>query len=176
MSGPERHDLRTADRQFTGETIARGEPVPAGRFRVIVHIALFNARGDMLIQRRCQSREAWPGYWDLSAGGSAVAGETSARAARRELMEELGLKGVEEEAVPDLSLHFSGGFDDIYIARSEADPAALRLQPTEVAEARWADRDEVRSMLREGAFIPYRPELIDLLFALARSPGNGGRS
>ena len=46
----------------------------------------------MLIQKRAHEKKAWPDLWEVSAGGSALAGEDSWQAAEREVFEELGLK------------------------------------------------------------------------------------
>jgi 8-oxo-dGTP pyrophosphatase MutT (NUDIX family) len=50
---------------------------------------LFNDAGEMLLLRRAPYLTRWPGRWGL-AGGGVEAGETPARALRRELREELG--------------------------------------------------------------------------------------
>ena len=39
-----------------------------------------------------------------------------------------------------------------------------QLQESEVKAVRWASREEIARMTREGTFIPYHPGLIDLLF------------
>ena len=38
-------------------------------------------------------------------------------------------------------------------------------------EAKWAGRQEIMEMLNDGRFIPYRPELIRLIFAMRHSSG-----
>ncbi|MBE5809199.1 MAG: NUDIX domain-containing protein [Clostridiales bacterium] len=170
----ELHDLYTADRAPTGETIARGERVPEGRFRIIVHVVILNDENDMLIQRRQPFKEGWPGRWDLSVGGSAVHGETARMAAERETGEELGLALKLPEEPPAITLRFSGGFDDIFVARRNVDLNSLALQPEEVAEACWASKEQVHRMIDDGAFIPYKHALIDLLFSYT-GKGDGGR-
>lgn len=84
----ERWDLYTKDRAKTGRTMVRGEEQPAGTYRIVVNICIFNSRGEMLIQQRQPFKSGWSNLWDITAGGHAVAGETSAIAAERELREE----------------------------------------------------------------------------------------
>ena len=84
-------DLYTQDRQPTGLTMVRGSEHPQGYYRLVVHVCIFNSKGQMLIQQRQPFKEGWPNMWDVSVGGSVVAGESSREAAEREVAEELGL-------------------------------------------------------------------------------------
>ena len=160
----ERFDLYDARRRFTGRTIARGEDVPDGLRRLVVHVCIFNSRGEMLIQQRQSFKTGWPNMWDISMGGGVQAGETTQQAARRELMEELGLDFDFEEQVPAVTTTFRKGFDDIFIICAEPDLNTLRLQPEEVQAVRWAGLDEVLSMIENGTFIPYCHPLMEYLF------------
>lgn len=33
-----------------------------------------------------------------------------------------------------------------------------------VSEVRWVDRDDIRTLMKSGAFVPYFPGVIELLF------------
>ena len=77
-------DLYTEDRQPTGLTMVRGSEHPEGYYRLVVHVCIFNSRGQMLIQQRQPFKDGWPNMWDVSVGGSVVAGESSREAAERE--------------------------------------------------------------------------------------------
>jgi len=83
-------DIYDADRNKTGRTMERG-PVPEGDYHLVVHVCIFNSKGEMLIQQRQSYKEGWPNLWDISVGGSAVKGDSSQSAAEREVKEELGL-------------------------------------------------------------------------------------
>lgn len=52
---------------------------------------VFNARGEVLLQRRSGSKRLWPGYWSNSCCSHPRRGETMDEAIRRRLGEELGL-------------------------------------------------------------------------------------
>ena len=159
-------DLYTLDRVKTGRTMVRGEPVPKGFFRLVVHVCLFDGKGRMLIQQRQPFKESWPGLWDVSVGGSAVSGDTSRSAAERETMEELGLEVDLTTVRPSLTIHWENGFDDFYLLTRPVEPSSLRLQPEEVRTVKWVDMDEILRMIDEGTFIPYEKSLIGLLFFL----------
>jgi len=164
-------DLYDEERRLTGETMRRGDPIPEGRYHLVVHCAIFNAAGQMLIQHRQPFKQGWSDLWDISMGGSAVRGDDSRRACEREVREELGLKLDLTGMRPVCTLYFPGIINDVYVVHRELDPAALVCQPEEVSEARWASEEEVLAMIAEGAFIPYTPAFVSLLFHFSRVPG-----
>ena len=160
-------DLYTQDRQRTGLFHTRGVKMPEGYYRLVVHVCLFNSRGELLIQERKRTKSVWPGYFDISAGGSAIAGDTSAAAAERELYEELGLRRSFREGGALLSICFDNGFDDYYLLREDVAISDLRLQEEEVESARYATKEEVLALIDEGRFVPYQKPLIEMLFTAA---------
>lgn len=167
-------DLYDRDLNKTGETLVRGEKMPDGRYHMVVHVLIFNSKGQMLIQQRQSFKDGWPGMWDLSVGGSAVAGDSSHTAAEREAKEELGLDLTLDR--PKVTIHFSVGFDDIYTVTRDLDPATLTLQESEVQAARWADEEEIHQMIDDGRFIPFHHSLISLLFTLRDRRGTTAMS
>ena len=63
-----------------------------GLWHRAVHIFVFNARGEIFLQKRSPWKDKHPGKWDSSAAGHLDSGEDYATAAARELVEELGIK------------------------------------------------------------------------------------
>lgn len=157
-------DVYDADRRLTGRTMVRGEAFRPGEYHLVVHICIFNAAGQLLIQQRQPFKEGFPGMWDVTVGGSAVAGDTSSRAAEREVEEEIGLKINLQGILPRFSVNFPEGFDDFYILEQEVDIASLTLQESEVAQVRWVSREEVLEMAQNGTFVPYRETILNLIF------------
>lgn len=167
----ERFDLYDAQRRPTGQTIVRGTPIPDGLYHTVVHICIFNTKGEMLIQQRQPFKEGWSNLWDISVGGSVVAGESSQTGAERELAEELGVTADLQDTAPALTVTFDVGFDDIYILTRDLDIGDLRLQYEEVQAAKWATKEEILAMIDSGQFIPYHKSLIELLFFLRGHKG-----
>src|SRR5438067_2202632 len=58
-----------------------------------VHVCVIDPLERLWLQLRSRSKDAWGGHWDLSATGHVDPGETYEQAARRELIEELGIQG-----------------------------------------------------------------------------------
>lgn len=162
---PELWDVYDVNRQRTGKIIDRPSAWGQEAYHLIIHVAIFDSQSRMLIQRRSPKKKAWADLWDVSAGGSALAGEDSWQAAERETREELGIQLHLRDVRPHFSINYTRGFDDFYTAElPDPDLSSLVLQETEVAEVKWASREEVRQMLRDGSFVPYFPGLIDLLW------------
>jgi len=164
-------DLYTRDRIPTGDIHQRGKPLPEGRYHLVVHVVIFNTRGEMLIQQRQPFKEGWPNMWDVTVGGSAIAGDSSRTAAQRETLEELGLRIDLSREQPKLTIPFDVGFDDVYTLVMDVNLSSLTLQESEVQAVKWADEQEVLQMLADGRFIPYHKAFIELLFALRDSRG-----
>ncbi len=157
-------DLYTQDREKAGQTMVRGEPVPSGFYRLVVHVCIFDPNGRMLIQKRQPFKQGWSNLWDVSVGGSAIAGDSSRSAAERETREELGLSLDLTDVRPSLTVHWEHGFDDYYLLTKEVDLHSLKLQPEEVQAVRWASKAEILRMIDSGEFIPYEKSLFELLF------------
>ncbi len=160
----ERWDVYDWDRKATGRTMARGSLPEEGAFHLVVHVCAFDTAGRMLIQRRHTAKPIWPGLWDLTAGGAALAGESGAQAAEREALEELGLRVSLKGLRPVLTVAFETGFDDFFLASANAEIGSLRLQAEEVLGARWASREEILRLAAAGDFVPYHRSFIGLLF------------
>ena len=159
-------DVYDVKRQRTGKTVVRQAAWGFEKYHLIVHVCVFHPDGRMLIQKRAHAKNAWPDLWDVSAGGSALAGEESFQAAEREVMEELGLALDLRNVRPHLSINYERGFDDFYTVIRDVELNRLTLQTSEVAEVRWASLQEVRAMEKERRFVPYFPGLIDLIWQI----------
>ena len=162
----EKWNLYTIDRVITNRVIIRGDDIPKNLYHLVVHVCIFNAKNQMLIQQRQSFKEGWPNMWDVTVGGSAIIGENSRQAAMREVAEELGLKIDLENTSPVITKYFSEGFDDIYILEKEINISDLKLQYEEVRAAKWAGIEEILDMIGSKKFIPYDESFIQFLFHL----------
>ncbi len=70
------------------------------------YVLVFNSRGELFVQKRTTTKDVYPGYYDIAAGGVVLAGESYRESAERELAEELGVTGV------GLTHHFDFYFED----------------------------------------------------------------
>ncbi|GHS97252.1 NUDIX hydrolase [Bacteroidia bacterium] len=163
-------DIYDNHRKPTGETIMRGEPLGKDQFHLVVHVCVFNTRGEMLIQLRQTNKKYWKGKWDFSSGGAAISGEDSQTAAAREFYEELGLKIDLSNARPAITINFeeaiAAGFDDYYIIVKDIDIADIKPNPKEIQSLMWVSKEKIIQMIHEGEFIGFHDSFIDILFLL----------
>ena len=168
-------DLYTKDRIKTEETMVRGEKITKGFYRLVVHVCIFNSRGEMLIQQRQPFKSSWSNMWDITVGGSAISGDTSQSAAEREVYEEIGYKLSLDRIRPALTINFEDGFDDMYLIKKDIEISDLYLQYEEVKAVKWASKEEILKLIDEEIFIPYHKSLIDLLFFMKDTKGTHTR-
>lgn len=119
------------------------------------YILVFNSGGEIFVQERTTTKDIYPGYLDVAAGGVVQAGESYQTAALRELEEELGVRAE----------HLERQFDIFYQAPNNRvwgrvfsciHEGPFRLQPEEVASGRFMDPrlvltpDETRRFTPDG--------------------------
>ena len=150
----------------TGRVTDSPRALKPEEYRLVIHLCLFDAEGRMLIQRRQASCARWPGLWDVSVRGCAVAGETGRMAAVREAREELGLTLDLSGVRPALTVSFPHGFDELFLVKAPPGVTEMTLQAEEVAEVRWASEEEILLLRGNNLFTPFRPDYLRLLFRL----------
>ena len=124
-------------------------------------IVVRNRVGEIFVHRRTDTKDVYPGLYDLAAGGVVSAGEDPAESAGREVFEELGVHGVPLE-----SLRVSGYEDEHtrYVAflYTCVYDGPIRLQPQEVAWGDWLAPHDVLARLQDPAW-PFVPDTVALL-------------
>ena len=60
----------------------------------VTYIFVFDSAGRLFVQRRTPTKDLYPGYYDLAAGGVVCVGESYEDSAVREAREELGITDV----------------------------------------------------------------------------------
>ena len=82
--------MREIARNDVLSAIMKRNTTPA-RWALAVYAVVRDARGRILLLRRCRTRNHFPGFWELP-GGKPVSGETFDVTAVREVVEESGLE------------------------------------------------------------------------------------
>lgn len=156
-------DLYNSKKQLTGRTMKRGEEIPAGFYHLAVHIWPVNRKGEFLVQKRAATVQWKPNIWAVT-GGSAVAGEDSLTAARRELKEELGYDAQDGEMREIACLRRSNSFCCVYTIMIDQPTTFFSLQKEEVSEVRWCSAAKVSRMVGEGMLYNYGDSYFRMLF------------
>ena len=148
----------------TGKTALRGQGIlKSGEYHLVVHIWVISKSGLFLIQRRADDKKLMPGEW-AATGGAAVAGEDSLTAARRELLEELGIAADRDKMLLLTRIKRRNSLLDVWLTESNAPAEKLTLQQTEVAEAKWITGKELKEMIKNGTFHNYGKEYFESVF------------
>ena len=102
-----------------------------------VHILVFNARGEVFLQRRSPDKDINPGLWDTSAAGHVDHGEDYDASARRELEEELGIVAADAlEPLFKLPASANTGWEFVWVYRLIHD-GPLCLNAEEISGGDW---------------------------------------
>src|ERR1700722_12214933 len=76
--------------EVTGQA-PRREVHARGLWHRAIHVLVFNARGEVFLQKRSMKKDTAKGKWDSSSSGHVDTGEDYDTCAVRELREEIGL-------------------------------------------------------------------------------------
>ena len=118
-----------------------------------VGIAVISSDGRLLIHRRSEAKDIWPGWWDIAAGGVVAAGETYDEAARRELGEELGISGIELEFLGH-SRFVDDDVAELCCGYRVLHDGPFTFDDGEIVEVRWVTFAELDSMRATHRFLP----------------------
>ena len=102
-----------------------------------VHVLVFNARGEVFLQKRSMSKDKSPGLWDSSASGHVDSGEAYDATAVRELREEIGLVVTQPpERILRLEACVETDGEFVWVYRCEAEGPFV-LHPGEIERGDW---------------------------------------
>jgi len=126
----------------------------------IVHIFVFNDKGEMALQLQSKYKKFCPQHWVTSAAGHVISGETEEAAAIRELEEETGIRTQVEFLYKDL-YNVSSNFRKILITFKSGFNGPFKINPMEVEKIEFFTIDKIKEMIKSGE--KFHPELLFLL-------------
>uniref|UniRef100_A0A803MS07 Nudix hydrolase domain-containing protein n=1 Tax=Chenopodium quinoa TaxID=63459 RepID=A0A803MS07_CHEQI len=109
----------------------RGDVHKDGDYHRAVHVWIYSeSTNELLLQKRADCKDSWPGQWDISSAGHISAGDSSLITARRELQEELGVNLPEDafellfvflqECIINDGNYINNEYNDVYLVTTIA--------------------------------------------------------
>ncbi len=135
-------------------SVARGEAHGGSRLlHPVVHLHLFNSRGDLYLQRRPLWKDIQPGRWDTACGGHVAYGETPQEALLREVQEELGITGFSPTFLGKYVFDSQRERELVYVNRATYD-GLVRPSAEELDGGRFWSRQELAEAMGQGILTP----------------------
>ena len=106
----------------------------------VVHLHIFNSKGELYLQKRVMTKKIQPGKWDTAVGGHVDYGENVEDALLRETREELGVVEFKPEYLMRYEFRSSVEAELVYIYRCVYDWEFVP-NPAEVDEGRLNQAD-----------------------------------
>ncbi len=127
----------------------------------IVHILIFNKKGEMALQLRSKKKSFLPDYWSTAVGGHVQSGETYDQAALREFKEELGIETKIKFLYKDLYIDDSRKLKKFISTFKTTFEGPFQANPEEVEKVEFFSLEKIQKMIESGE--KFHPELLFLL-------------
>ncbi len=118
------------------------ETIPDGLYHIVCDILVVHKDGTYLLTKRHPEKDVYPGFWEASAGGSAVSGESPLQCAVRELREETGIQISQDDLrlVNNTHSEKSRSAFFCYVVTVDCPKDSIVLQEKETVDYKWVDR------------------------------------
>ena len=172
-------ELLDKDNKPSGERCLKSEAHKNGLYHASVHIWLYTADKQLLIQKRHADKNTFPNLWDVSVAGHIVYKELPIIAAQREILEEIGLT-IQEKDLRNIGtsshkhVHSNNLIDHelhhIYICPLNEKLENLVIQESEVAAIKLIPIDAFKFELKNNseAYVPHGLDYYNRIFDAIR--------
>ena len=151
MNTMEIWDAYLPDGTPAGQDLVRGEPIPAGLYHLVSEILVRHVDGAYLLMQRDPRKENYGGYFEATAGGSALKGEDSVSCARRELREETGITAGTLTPIGRFVSHDT--IYEMFLCVTDCGKNAVTLQEGETVSFSWVTEGEYIEFVNSDAMI-----------------------
>ena len=161
----------------TGEVLSRDDVHKKGLWHRAIIAAVINGDNKILMQQRSDTKDKFPGLWDLSAAGHIISGEDSVKTLVREFNEEIGVAIHKEVTVRDCRFvssfknihHWDDQklgpvdehvFYELFVINMNLNINDLKFNDGEVKDVKWLSLFEIKELQKRNLLHP-RTEWVD---------------
>ena len=119
----------------------------------VVHLHLFNSKGELYLQHRPDWKDIQPGKWDTSCGGHCDLGENIIQALHREVGEELGITDFQPESIGHYVFESKREKELVYAYKCVYD-CDVHPSKDELDGGRFWSREEIKDNIGKNIFTP----------------------
>lgn len=140
------------DGSLASQDLVRGEPIPKDLYHLVSEVLVRHVDGDYLIMQRDFNKPNYGGYYEATAGGSALKGEDKITCAMRELLEETGVTAISYEEIGSYisqdTIYFS------FLCITDCNKSSILLQEGETISYKWMNENEFIAFVNSDDMIP----------------------
>ena len=118
----------------------------------VVHLHVFNSKGELYLQKRPEWKDIQPGKWDTAVGGHVDLGECVEDALRREVSEELGITDFVPERITQYVFESAREKELVFVHKTTYDG---EIRPSaETDGGRFWTMQEIGEAMGQGVLTP----------------------
>lgn len=131
----------------------------------VVHLHVFNSKGELYLQKRPEWKDIQPGRWDTAVGGHVDLGESVVMALNREVQEELGITDFVPEEVTSYVFESARERELVFTYKTVYDGEICPSD--ELDGGRFWTPEEIKENMGKGVFTPNFEGEIDKVIGLS---------
>lgn len=171
----EMFDILNSDGKLENIIASKKDAHEKGLWHRAAHIWFINSKGEILLQKRAEWLESYPGKFDISAAGHLSAGDTKIAGALREVEEELGIKldekdlihigEIHNESTQNNGTYINKEYNDIYVVHKDIPISNFKIQESEVSLVKYILINDLKELIKnQNGGIVNRKEEFEILF------------
>ena len=139
------------DGTLANHDLVRGKPIPKGLYHLVSEILVRHIDGDYLLMRRDTQKSNYGGYYEATAGGSALKGEDKVSCAMRELLEETGIYSNDLQEISCYISHDTTYY--CFLCVTDCDKTSITLQKGETMSYKWISEKDFIAFVNSNEMI-----------------------
>lgn len=119
----------------------------------VVGVVITNSKGEILLQKRSQTKDFYPGFYTLAATGHLTKGENYRQAAQREIEEELGVTRKISLKFFKKMINFHKKETHIFAVFTAEDDGPFNPNPKEIELIEFFSKKKIKNLFQRGKLL-----------------------